>query len=760
MPFLELDPDDTFHLRRGEVAICIPVYGAYDLFAQCLRSVLSHTPPEVAVLVYDDGNADPRFETLVRESAQTDPGGRGIGYVRQPENVGFVANVNAAMRAVAPGDLVILNSDCIVAEGWFEGMREAAYSESRIATATALTNAGTIVSVPHRNRPVRKLPEHLTAERAAADVRRASLRLRPDIPTCVGHCVYIRRSAIDLVGEFDTAFSPGYEEEVDFSQRCILRGLRHVVADDVFVFHRHAGSFGDGEVVTGRRATHHAIIKQRYPYYDDWIAEVATDRRSPLAHALTIAEIALRGLRVAIDGRCLGPTVTGTQLTVLGVAGALDSYTDAQVRILVPDDLGAFASDFLGGRPSIRVVRRADLEAGLEPADVAHRPYQVTSAEDLRLLRRLGDRVVVSQLDNIALRNPGYFDSYREWRTYRELAASMLAAADQVVFISRHGARDALELGLVDAERVNLVPPATEQDVLGLVSEAAPPPGAHRLEGRPFLLLLGTDFRHKNRVFAFRLLEALRTQGSFDGVLALAGPTVASGSSAGEESAWLMAHPDTAARVIDFGAVDEPGKRWLLEGAVAVLYPTTYEGFGLMPFEAGEAGTPCLFAAHTSLAEILPGEAALLVPWDAEESARRVAPVLTAGPARDELVNTLRLAGARFTNRSVASALMRTYERAVRSPPRTGGAGEDLDRLWTEINQLRQLVGEIYDDPLNRGLAGRYAVLDPELRRPVLAIATRQPLRNTALALYRAAHALRQATGERANRPKEEEADD
>ena len=31
-------------------------------------------------------------------------------------------------------------------------------------------------------------------------------RLRPDLPTCIGHCVYIRRSAIELVGEFDLEF--------------------------------------------------------------------------------------------------------------------------------------------------------------------------------------------------------------------------------------------------------------------------------------------------------------------------------------------------------------------------------------------------------------------------------------------------------------------------------------------------------------------------------------------------------------------------
>ncbi len=78
--------------------------------------------------------------------------------------------------------------------------------------------------------------------------------MTPDLPTCIGHCVYIRRSAIELVGQFDERFSPGYEEEVDFSQRCILHGLRNVVADDVFVFHHQAASFGgEGAAVQRRR---------------------------------------------------------------------------------------------------------------------------------------------------------------------------------------------------------------------------------------------------------------------------------------------------------------------------------------------------------------------------------------------------------------------------------------------------------------------------------------------------------------------------
>jgi hypothetical protein len=447
-------------------------------------------------------------------------------------------------------------------------------------------------------------------------------------------------------------------------------------------------------------------------------------------------------MTVALDGRCLGPTLTGTQLHTIGVVAALDAFTGVQIRMLVPDNLGAWARDFLAARPAIWLLHRSELHR-VEPADVVHRPYQVTAPDDIQVLFRLGERIVVSQLDDIALRNPGYFDSYEEWASYRALAQGALGAADQVVFSSRHAAQDALELGLVDHDQVALAPPPTGGNARGLLTDAAPPSGAERLQGRPFLLCLGADFRHKNRIFAYRLLEALIEQGLFDGVLALAGPTAASGSSEGEEAAHLIAHPDVAERVIEFGAVDEAGKRWLLERTAAVLYPTTYEGFGLIPFEAAEAGAPCIFAAHTSLAEILPARAALLVPWDPATSAQKVAPVLTPGQARDELVRMIRLSGARFTSRATAQGLLAAYQKAILAPPRGGGAGVDAKRLKAEVIELRELVAEVYDDPLNRALAGRYAILDPELRRPVLAIANRRPLRNTALALYRVAHALR-----------------
>ncbi len=150
--------------------------------------------------------------------------------------------MNAAFASTAPADVVIVNSDTVVPAAWLERLRAAAYSDELVATASTLTNHGTILSVPERNidrrrcrRPGSRSPRPTRGSRAP---RRGCTRAsRPASGTASTSAA----SALELVGDFDEAFSPGYGEEVDFCQRCLARGLRHVVADDLYVFHRGGG---------------------------------------------------------------------------------------------------------------------------------------------------------------------------------------------------------------------------------------------------------------------------------------------------------------------------------------------------------------------------------------------------------------------------------------------------------------------------------------------------------------------------------------
>ena len=69
----------------------------------------------------------------------------------------------------------------------------------------------------------------------------------------------------------------------------------------------------------------------------------------------------------------------------------------------------------------------------------------------------------------------------------------------------------------------------------------------------PFLLCLGNRFRHKNLVFALRLLERLRADHDWDGGLVIAGAETVHGTSSGDEAAFLGLRSDLAGHVTELG---------------------------------------------------------------------------------------------------------------------------------------------------------------------------------------------------------------
>ena len=75
---------------------------------------------------------------------------------------------------------------------------------------------------------------------------------------------------------------------------------------------------------------------------------------------------------------------------------------------------------------------------------------------------------------------------------------------------------------------------------------------------------------------------------------------------------------------VDLGPVSDPERRWLYGNAALVLFPTLYEGFGLVPFEAAAAGTACVYSSRSSVGEYLPDQGALLDLGDPGGTARRL----------------------------------------------------------------------------------------------------------------------------------------
>jgi len=108
----------------------------------------------------------------------------------------------------------------------------------------------------------------------------------------------------------------------------------------------------------------------------------------------------------------------------------------------------------------------------------------------------------------------------------------------------------------------------------------------------------------------------------------------------------------------------------LIANAGAVVYPSVYEGFGLVPFESALAGVPCLFAAQSSLADATPAGTETILQWDAAESAARAHELLSDPGARAAQVAALAAAARELSWDRAASAMVDIYREAAAAPPR------------------------------------------------------------------------------------------
>jgi glycosyltransferase involved in cell wall biosynthesis len=250
------------------------------------------------------------------------------------------------------------------------------------------------------------------------------------------------------------------------------------------------------------------------------------------------------------------------------------------------------------------------------------------------------------------------------------------------------------------------------------------------------MLCLGNDFRHKNRVFALRLLDELQRRHGWAGRLVLAGPRVSYGSSHDAEQSLLAANPALAAALVALGEVSDAEREWLLRRATLVLYPTIAEGFGLVPYEAAARGVPCLWAAGTALSELLPDSAAAIVAWDVAATADRALELMRDDGARARNVAAMRDAGAALTWRETGRRLIEAYRTVCDQPMNPAAAIERSSGLMS---------GGLSEDAMR--LVGPDGVLPRELERPLLALFGRPALARAAAGALRAGYRVCRGRG-------------
>lgn len=277
--------------------VIVPVYRDVALTKRCLDSAVATLPEAAVLIIINDASPEAGMATLCQSYADKPS----IRYLENSSNLGFVATANLGFDTAENADVVLLNSDTEVPDGWLERVAAAADRLPRAASLTPFTNNGTICSYPFFAQGG-ELPEGLDLAALDACVAAANPSESAVLPTAVGFCMYMRRAAIDEIGGFDAeAFGRGYGEENDWCCRATAAGWQHYLMADLFVYHQGGASFGvDAEPLQDVAIE---IIAARYPEYGQQVRNfIEADPIAPLRRRIDDARLQLPGQgRVLLD---------------------------------------------------------------------------------------------------------------------------------------------------------------------------------------------------------------------------------------------------------------------------------------------------------------------------------------------------------------------------------------------------------------------------------------------------------------------------
>ncbi len=220
-----VNPSDITEWARHKLrptTIVIPSYNDLNVLIPCLESLQATTDPKIVdIIVVDDYCEEENREELRKlENEQ-------VRVVFREENGGFAIAVNSGLKEVdEKRDVVLVNSDIVAHEGWFEALQYGAYefgTDVGIVGPKLLYPDGRIQSAgSHRNTESPEFFDHYyrfqEANYGPANVPQYCIGV-------TGAVMYVKREFINYVGILDEGFAFAFED-MDWCLRGWKAGYR------------------------------------------------------------------------------------------------------------------------------------------------------------------------------------------------------------------------------------------------------------------------------------------------------------------------------------------------------------------------------------------------------------------------------------------------------------------------------------------------------------------------------------------------------
>ncbi len=356
---------------------------------------------------------------------------------------------------------------------------------------------------------------------------------------------------------------------------------------------------------------------------------------------------------LSLLGFCKGDPakITGMPRVILEQAVRLLASPECVVTFCATED-PAEARQFVDSHPVLRQAGFAGWSAetadgidrrALEKAQVFHTPHSAVP-DVVRRFPRLS--VVQTVYDMIPFLLPETMTA--EYREYYADILRRIRPTDRVITISQSAKDDFCAYTQFEPERVHVIPLAANDALFRScpdLGETAAVRTRYRIPDGPYVLSVCTFEPRKNLRHVVRsFVELLRAHPEVSDLsLVLTG---GQGWMFEPVLAELDATGLLGRRIITTGYVPDADLAPLYSGALAFLYLSRYEGFGLPPLEAMQCGTPVVTSDTSSLPEVVGDAGIMLSPDDQDGLCHAMLDLHERAPLRAELAaKSLRRAG-------------------------------------------------------------------------------------------------------------------
>lgn len=190
------------------VSIIVPVYNQYQYTKACLYQILKNTSNVDYELILADDNS---YDLTKKVQKQF----KNIVYIRNSTNLGFLKNVNNAVKSAKGKYICLLNNDVIPTKDWLKYLIQTmeVHKDAGIVGGKFIGIDGQIQeagsAMTHSGIP--------TWLGQGEPYNKPEFNEEKEVHYCSACGVLIKKSAWDEVGGFDEQFVPAYYEDADLA---------------------------------------------------------------------------------------------------------------------------------------------------------------------------------------------------------------------------------------------------------------------------------------------------------------------------------------------------------------------------------------------------------------------------------------------------------------------------------------------------------------------------------------------------------------